>query len=144
MAGRHRGGPRRRGRHRLGPLPLGRGTHLTQPDLRSRTLRNWRSELLAVAAMDILSVYPRARGANPSPSPWAPPPRRRASRAEASGPRRLRHPQRGTGYGERPLKGRSDGQAPHMSIARVPGRPPSAEVVQECSDGVRAQVLYGE
>ncbi|MFG2749512.1 DUF6766 family protein [Streptomyces xanthophaeus] len=42
--------------------PVGRGTYLTLPDFWSRTLQNWQSELLAVAAMVILSVYLRQRG----------------------------------------------------------------------------------
>ncbi|MEV6574281.1 DUF6766 family protein [Streptomyces sp. NPDC051577] len=42
--------------------PVGWGTHLVTPDFWSRTLQNWQSELLAVAAMVILSVYLRQRG----------------------------------------------------------------------------------
>ncbi|WP_328923406.1 hypothetical protein OG429_01265 [Streptomyces sp. NBC_00190] len=42
--------------------PVGWGTYLTLPDFWSRTLQNWQSELLAVAAMVILSVYLRQRG----------------------------------------------------------------------------------
>ncbi|MFD6885309.1 DUF6766 family protein [Streptomyces sp. NPDC059957] len=42
--------------------PVGWGAYLTRPDFWSRTLQNWQSELLAVAAMVILSVYLRQRG----------------------------------------------------------------------------------
>ncbi|MCT4353891.1 hypothetical protein M5362_12210 [Streptomyces sp. Je 1-79] len=42
--------------------PVGWGTYLVQPDFWDRTLQNWQSELLAVAAMVILSVYLRQRG----------------------------------------------------------------------------------
>ncbi|MFD9337815.1 DUF6766 family protein [Streptomyces sp. NPDC060028] len=42
--------------------PVGWGRYLTLPDFWSRTLQNWQSELLAVAAMVILSVYLRQRG----------------------------------------------------------------------------------
>ncbi|MET9696801.1 DUF6766 family protein [Streptomyces sp. NPDC006529] len=42
--------------------PVDWGTYLTRPDFWSRTLQNWQSELLAVAAMVILSVYLRQRG----------------------------------------------------------------------------------
>ncbi|MFJ3960764.1 DUF6766 family protein [Streptomyces sp. NPDC090036] len=42
--------------------PVDWGTYLTLPDFWSRTLQNWQSELLAVAAMVILSVYLRQRG----------------------------------------------------------------------------------
>ncbi|MEU9235998.1 DUF6766 family protein [Streptomyces subrutilus] len=42
--------------------PVGWGAYLGAPDFWSRTLQNWQSELLAVAAMVILSVYLRQRG----------------------------------------------------------------------------------
>ncbi|MFJ9809439.1 DUF6766 family protein [Streptomyces sp. NPDC101158] len=42
--------------------PIGWGAYLVAPDFWSRTLQNWQSELLAVAAMVILSVYLRQRG----------------------------------------------------------------------------------
>ncbi|WP_419248416.1 DUF6766 family protein [Streptomyces virginiae] len=46
---------------------VGWGTCLTLRDW-SRTLQNWQSELLAVAAMVILSVHLRRRG-SPEPEP---------------------------------------------------------------------------
>ncbi|MFJ4775682.1 DUF6766 family protein [Streptomyces sp. NPDC088762] len=42
--------------------PVGWGAYLALPDFWNRTLQNWQSELLAVAAMVILSVYLRQRG----------------------------------------------------------------------------------
>ncbi|MEV8530472.1 DUF6766 family protein [Streptomyces sp. NPDC051211] len=42
--------------------PVGWGAYVASPDFWSRTLQNWQSELLAVAAMVILSVYLRQRG----------------------------------------------------------------------------------
>lgn len=42
--------------------PVGWGEYLATPDFWNRTLQNWQSELLAVAAMVILSVYLRQRG----------------------------------------------------------------------------------
>ncbi|MFJ6793159.1 DUF6766 family protein [Streptomyces sp. NPDC091268] len=42
--------------------PVGWGAYLATPDFWNRTLQNWQSELLAVAAMVILSVYLRQRG----------------------------------------------------------------------------------
>ncbi|MEU7011094.1 DUF6766 family protein [Streptomyces sp. NPDC046332] len=42
--------------------PVGWGPYVISPDFWSRTLQNWQSELLAVAAMVILSVYLRQRG----------------------------------------------------------------------------------
>lgn len=42
--------------------PVGWGDYLASPDFWNRTLQNWQSELLAVAAMVILSVYLRQRG----------------------------------------------------------------------------------
>ncbi|WP_030844840.1 DUF6766 family protein [Streptomyces sp. NRRL F-4474] len=42
--------------------PVGWGGYLASPDFWNRTLQNWQSELLAVAAMVILSVYLRQRG----------------------------------------------------------------------------------
>ncbi|MFE5534775.1 DUF6766 family protein [Streptomyces sp. NPDC056492] len=42
--------------------PVGWAAYLALPDFWSRTLQNWQSELLAVAAMVILSVYLRQRG----------------------------------------------------------------------------------
>ncbi|MBT2479736.1 DUF6766 family protein [Streptomyces sp. ISL-94] len=42
--------------------PVGWGDYLALPDFWNRTLQNWQSELLAVAAMVILSVYLRQRG----------------------------------------------------------------------------------
>ncbi|WP_436842021.1 DUF6766 family protein [Streptomyces virginiae] len=39
--------------------PIGWGAYLASPDFWNRTLQNWQSELLAVAAMVILSVYLR-------------------------------------------------------------------------------------
>ncbi|MFG2988954.1 DUF6766 family protein [Streptomyces sp. NPDC048257] len=42
--------------------PIEWGAYLGAPDFWSRTLQNWQSELLAVAAMVILSVYLRQRG----------------------------------------------------------------------------------
>ncbi|MBT2400843.1 DUF6766 family protein [Streptomyces sp. ISL-100] len=42
--------------------PISWGAYLSSGDFWSRTLQNWQSELLAVAAMAILSVYLRQRG----------------------------------------------------------------------------------
>ncbi|MBZ9593852.1 MULTISPECIES: DUF6766 family protein [Streptomyces] len=42
--------------------PVGWGDYVVTPDFWNRTLQNWQSELLAVAAMVILSVYLRQRG----------------------------------------------------------------------------------
>ncbi|WP_407840627.1 DUF6766 family protein [Streptomyces sp. DSM 116496] len=42
--------------------PLSWGAYLVSADFWSRSLQNWQSELLAVAAMAILSVYLRQRG----------------------------------------------------------------------------------
>ncbi|WP_406864735.1 DUF6766 family protein [Streptomyces sp. HUAS MG47] len=42
--------------------PIGWGEYLASPDFWNRSLQNWQSELLAVAAMVILSVYLRQRG----------------------------------------------------------------------------------
>ncbi|MFF5447757.1 DUF6766 family protein [Streptomyces sp. NPDC012888] len=42
--------------------PVGWGEYIGSPDFWNRTLQNWQSELLAVAAMVILSVYLRQRG----------------------------------------------------------------------------------
>ncbi|MFH7599248.1 DUF6766 family protein [Streptomyces racemochromogenes] len=42
--------------------PIGWAAYLASADFWSRTLQNWQSELLAVAAMAILSVYLRQRG----------------------------------------------------------------------------------
>ncbi|WP_030768198.1 DUF6766 family protein [Streptomyces sp. NRRL F-2664] len=42
--------------------PVGWGAYVASPDFWNRTLQNWQSELLAVAAMVILSVYLRQRG----------------------------------------------------------------------------------
>lgn len=42
--------------------PIGWGSYLGSADFWSRSLQNWQSELLAVAAMAILSVYLRQRG----------------------------------------------------------------------------------
>ncbi|MFE7183446.1 DUF6766 family protein [Streptomyces erythrochromogenes] len=42
--------------------PVGWGGYVASPDFWNRTLQNWQSELLAVAAMVILSVYLRQRG----------------------------------------------------------------------------------
>ncbi|MFF5970384.1 DUF6766 family protein [Streptomyces sp. NPDC012769] len=42
--------------------PLGWGSYLGSADFWNRSLQNWQSELLAVAAMAILSVYLRQRG----------------------------------------------------------------------------------
>ncbi|MCB5164273.1 hypothetical protein LG634_05395 [Streptomyces bambusae] len=42
--------------------PLGWGAYLGSADFWNRSLQNWQSELLAVAAMAILSVYLRQRG----------------------------------------------------------------------------------
>jgi hypothetical protein len=36
--------------------------YLIEPDFWNRILRNWQSELLAVASMAILSIYLRQRG----------------------------------------------------------------------------------
>ncbi|MBT2470634.1 hypothetical protein J7E97_22890 [Streptomyces sp. ISL-66] len=52
--------------------PVGWGAYLAQPDFWSRTLQNWQSELLAVAAMVILSVYLRQRGSPESKPVGAP------------------------------------------------------------------------
>jgi len=41
---------------------IGYGEYLTRPDFWDRTLQNWQSELLAVAAMVIFSIYLRERG----------------------------------------------------------------------------------
>ncbi|WOX20419.1 DUF6766 family protein [Streptomyces solicathayae] len=42
--------------------PVGWGSYLASADFWNRSLQNWQSELLAVAAMAILSVYLRQRG----------------------------------------------------------------------------------
>ncbi|MEV4195414.1 DUF6766 family protein [Streptomyces toxytricini] len=42
--------------------PVGWGAYVLSPDFWNRTLQNWQSELLAVAAMVILSVFLRQRG----------------------------------------------------------------------------------
>ncbi|MEU9376093.1 DUF6766 family protein [Streptomyces sp. NPDC048255] len=42
--------------------PVGWSGYVASPDFWSRTLQNWQSEFLAVAAMAILSVYLRQRG----------------------------------------------------------------------------------
>ncbi|GGY65157.1 DUF6766 family protein [Streptomyces omiyaensis] len=42
--------------------PIGWGAYLLSADFWSRSLQNWQSELLAVAAMAVLSVYLRQRG----------------------------------------------------------------------------------
>ncbi|MFI8103233.1 DUF6766 family protein [Streptomyces sp. NPDC086023] len=42
--------------------PVGWGAYLASADFWNRSLQNWQSELLAVAAMAILSVYLRQRG----------------------------------------------------------------------------------
>ncbi|OAR26257.1 hypothetical protein A8W25_12545 [Streptomyces sp. ERV7] len=42
--------------------PISWGSYLVSPEFWARTLQNWQSELLAVAAMVILSVYLRQRG----------------------------------------------------------------------------------
>lgn len=42
--------------------PIGWGAYLLSADFWNRSLQNWQSELLAVAAMAILSVYLRQRG----------------------------------------------------------------------------------
>ncbi len=52
--------------------PIGWGTYLGMPDFWNRTLQNWQSELLAVAAMVILSVYLRQRGSPESKPVGAP------------------------------------------------------------------------
>ena len=40
--------------------------YLGSPDFWSRTLQNWQSELLAVAAMAVLAIYLRERGSSES------------------------------------------------------------------------------
>ena len=52
--------------------PVGWGGYLALPDFWNRTLQNWQSELLAVAAMVILSVYLRQRGSPESKPVGAP------------------------------------------------------------------------
>ncbi|MFI8418883.1 DUF6766 family protein [Streptomyces sp. NPDC085479] len=42
--------------------PIGWGAYLVSADFWNRSLQNWQSELLAVAAMAVLSVYLRQRG----------------------------------------------------------------------------------
>ncbi|MFF4006592.1 DUF6766 family protein [Streptomyces sp. NPDC001717] len=42
--------------------PLSWGGYIVTPDFWNRTLQNWQSELLAVAAMVVLSIYLRQRG----------------------------------------------------------------------------------
>lgn len=42
--------------------PIGWAAYLVTPDFWNRTLQNWQSELLAVAAMVVLSIYLRQRG----------------------------------------------------------------------------------
>ncbi len=42
--------------------PISWGAYLVSADFWNRSLQNWQSELLAVAAMAILSVYLRQRG----------------------------------------------------------------------------------
>ncbi|UQX03793.1 DUF6766 family protein [Streptomyces sp. RerS4] len=52
--------------------PVGWGAYLGRPEFWARTLQNWQSELLAVAAMVILSVYLRQRGSPESKPVGAP------------------------------------------------------------------------
>lgn len=52
--------------------PVGWGSYLASADFWNRTLQNWQSELLAVAAMVILSVYLRQRGSPESKPVGAP------------------------------------------------------------------------
>ncbi|MFF5703776.1 DUF6766 family protein [Streptomyces sp. NPDC012794] len=52
--------------------PLSRGAYLASADFWNRSLQNWQSELLAVAAMAILSVYLRQRGSPESKPVGAP------------------------------------------------------------------------
>lgn len=56
---------------RLQP-PLSWGAYLASADFWNRSLQNWQSELLAVAAMAILSVYLRQRGSPESKPVGAP------------------------------------------------------------------------
>ncbi|GAA0594551.1 DUF6766 family protein [Streptomyces crystallinus] len=52
--------------------PISWGSYLVSPEFWSRTLQNWQSELLAVAAMVVLSVYLRQRGSPESKPVGAP------------------------------------------------------------------------
>ncbi|MET8509182.1 DUF6766 family protein [Streptomyces sp. NPDC004787] len=52
--------------------PIGWGAYLVSSDFWSRSLQNWQSELLAVSAMAILSVYLRQRGSPESKPVGAP------------------------------------------------------------------------
>ena len=54
----------------LDPLPL--SAYLASPDFWGRTLQNWQSELLAVAAMAIFAVFLRQRGSPESKAVGAP------------------------------------------------------------------------
>lgn len=67
--------------------PVSWADYVVTPDFWSRTLQNWQSELLAVAAMVVLSIYLRQRGSR-SPSRSAPPTPRPASKADRSRPGR--------------------------------------------------------
>jgi hypothetical protein len=46
--------------------PVSWGGYLLEPDFWNRTLQNWQSELLAVAAIPILAIYLRQRGSSQS------------------------------------------------------------------------------
>ncbi|MFF8602155.1 DUF6766 family protein [Streptomyces sp. NPDC015232] len=52
--------------------PIGWGAYLASSDFWNRSLQNWQSELLAVSAMAILSVYLRQRGSPESKPVGAP------------------------------------------------------------------------
>lgn len=56
---------------RLQP-PVSWGAYLASADFLNRSLQNWQSELLVVAAMAILSVYLRQRGSPESKPVGAP------------------------------------------------------------------------
>ncbi|MEU3399851.1 anti-sigma-K factor RskA [Streptomyces filamentosus] len=52
--------------------PIGWGAYLVSADFWNRSLQNWQSELLAVSAMAVLSVYLRQRGSPESKPVGAP------------------------------------------------------------------------
>lgn len=52
--------------------PVSYGQYLALPDFWGRTLQNWQSELLAVAAMVVLAIYLRERGSPESKQVGAP------------------------------------------------------------------------
>lgn len=49
-----------------GGAPMTLGEYLASPDFWSRSVQNWQSELLAIGAMAVLSIYLRQRGSSES------------------------------------------------------------------------------